>query len=171
MSILFPEKPKPVVDANEFLFSAVGLAHGHIYGMTHALLNAGATLCEVWDDSPQKVAAFLKVFPQAKAAPSLEAALGNPAVHLIASAAVPSERCALGIRVMRAGKDYFVDKAPMTSLDQLAQARHAVAETGRKYMSITRNAFIQKPQQQRIISSAKEKSVVFCIRMVSDRIV
>ena len=63
MSILFPEKPKPVVDANEFLFSAVGLAHGHIYGMTHALLNAGATLCEVWDDSPQKVAAFLKVFP------------------------------------------------------------------------------------------------------------
>ena len=83
MSILFPEKPKPVVGANEFLFSAVGLAHGHIYGMTHALLNAGATLCEVWDDSPQKVAAFLKVFPQAKAAPSLEAALGNPAVHLI----------------------------------------------------------------------------------------
>lgn len=134
MSILFPEKPKPVVGANEFLFSAVGLAHGHIYGMTHALLNAGATLCEVWDDSPQKVAAFLKVFPQAKAAPSLDAALGNPAVHLIASAAVPSERCALGIRTMRAGKDYFVDKAPMTSLDQLAQARHAVAETGRKYM-------------------------------------
>ena len=36
MSILFPEKPKPVVDANEFLFSAVGLAHGHIYGMTHS---------------------------------------------------------------------------------------------------------------------------------------
>jgi len=66
MSILFPEKPKPVVGANEFLFSAVGLAHGHIYGMTHALLNAGATLCEVWDDSPQKVAAFLKVLPQAK---------------------------------------------------------------------------------------------------------
>ncbi len=132
MSILFPRKPKPVVGANEFLFSAVGLAHGHIYGMTHALLNAGATLCEVWDDSPQKVAAFLKVFPQAKAAPSLDAALGNPAYTWIASAAVPSERCALGIRAMRAGKDYFVDKAPMTSLDHLAQARHAVAETGQK---------------------------------------
>ena len=35
---------------------------------------------------------------------------------------------------MAAGKDYFVDKAPMTSLPQLEAARRAVAETGRKYM-------------------------------------
>ena len=134
MDIRLPEKPKPVVRPGEFLFSAVGLAHGHIYGMTRALLEAGATLCEVWNDDPRKIAAFLKTFPQAKAALSLDAALSNPAVQLIASASVPSERCALGIRAMQAGKDYFVDKAPMTSLDQLAQARKAVAETGRKYM-------------------------------------
>ena len=35
---------------------------------------------------------------------------------------------------MAAGKDYFVDKAPLTSLDQLAAARTAAARTGRKYM-------------------------------------
>jgi predicted dehydrogenase len=46
---------------------------------------------------------------------------------------VTSERCALGLRVMEAGKDYFTDKAPLTTLDQLAAARKATARTGRKY--------------------------------------
>ena len=35
---------------------------------------------------------------------------------------------------MAAGKDYFTDKAPFTTLDQLASAKKAVANTGRKYM-------------------------------------
>ena len=35
---------------------------------------------------------------------------------------------------MEAGKDYFTDKAPFTSLDQLAEARRVVAKTCRKYM-------------------------------------
>jgi predicted dehydrogenase len=39
----------------------------------------------------------------------------------------------LGLRVMDAGKDYFTDKAPFTTLEQLASARKKVAETGRKY--------------------------------------
>ena len=34
---------------------------------------------------------------------------------------------------MEAGKDYFTDKPPLTTLDQLAQARRAVETTGRKY--------------------------------------
>ena len=47
---------------------------------------------------------------------------------------MPSERGPLGLRVMDAGKDYFTDKTPFTTLEQLAAARHEVAETGRKYM-------------------------------------
>jgi len=35
---------------------------------------------------------------------------------------------------MTAGKDYFTDKAPFTTLDQLAQARETAARTSRKYM-------------------------------------
>ena len=35
---------------------------------------------------------------------------------------------------MEAGKDYFTDKTPFTSLDQLEKARAVVARTGRKYM-------------------------------------
>ena len=35
---------------------------------------------------------------------------------------------------MAAGKDYFTDKSPFTTLEQLAEARKAVARTKRKYM-------------------------------------
>ena len=38
-------------------------------------------------------------------------------------AAVTSLRCALGLRVMAAGKDYFTDKAPLTSLSSLRPRR------------------------------------------------
>src|SRR5690606_33628615 len=47
---------------------------------------------------------------------------------------VPCDRGPLGIRVMDAGKDYFTDKTPFTSLNQLDDAKAAVARTGRKYM-------------------------------------
>ena len=34
---------------------------------------------------------------------------------------------------MDAGKDYFADKAPLTTLEQLEMAKAKVKETGRKY--------------------------------------
>ena len=127
-------KPKPVVKPGEFIFSAVRLDHGHIYGMTNGLLEAGATLKYVYDPDPAKVANFLKTYPQAKPARSEEEALNDPETHLIAGAAITSERCALGLRAMAAGKDYFTDKAPFTTLQQLADAKEMVRRTGRKYM-------------------------------------
>ena len=127
-------KPQPVVKPGEFVFSAVRLDHGHIYGMCNGLTEAGATLKYVWDPDPAKVAAFLKAFPQARAARSEEEALADPETHLIAGAAVTSERCALGLKAMDAGKDYFTDKAPFTTMAQLDSAKAKVKETGRKYM-------------------------------------
>ena len=127
-------KPQPVVKPGEFVFSAVRLDHGHIYGMCNGLTEAGGTLKYVYDPDPAKLAAFLKAFPQAKAAESEEEALNDPETNMIAGAAVTSERCALGLRAMAAGKDYFTDKAPFTTLEQLASAKKAVKETGRKYM-------------------------------------
>ena len=58
-------KPKPVVGHREFVFSAVRLDHGHIYGMTNGLLEAGATLKYVYDPDPKKVEAFMKTYPGA----------------------------------------------------------------------------------------------------------
>ena len=127
-------KAAPVVGPGEFVIAAVALEHGHIYGMCNGLTEAGATLKWVYDPDPKKVEAFLQKFPQAKAAQSEEEVLADPGVKLVCGAAVTSERCALGLRVMAAGKDYFTDKAPLTTLEQLAAAREMTAKTGRKYM-------------------------------------
>ncbi|MEI8095509.1 MAG: Gfo/Idh/MocA family oxidoreductase [Spirochaetales bacterium] len=126
-------KPNPVVKAGEFVFAAVGLDHGHIFGQTNGLREAGATLKWVYDPDPAKVEAFCRLYPEAKVAGSEQEVLQDPEVKLVAAAAVPADRCALGLRVMDHGKDYFTDKSPMTTLDQLAQARAATARTGKKY--------------------------------------
>lgn len=126
-------KPQPVVQPGEFKIAAAALDHGHIYGMCNGLIEAGATLKWVYDPDPQKVAAFVKQYPQAQVADSLDTLLNDPDIQLIAGAAVPSERCPLGLKVMAAGKDYFTDKAPLTTLGQLEDAKAMVAKTGRKY--------------------------------------
>ena len=120
-------RPMPVVKPGEFVFSAIGLDHGHIYGMCNGLTEAGATLKYVYDPDPAKVARFLKAFPQAVPAESEEQVLSDPETRLIAGAAVTSERCALGLRAIAHGKDYFTDKAPLTTLEQLEAARRATA--------------------------------------------
>ncbi|WP_271750908.1 Gfo/Idh/MocA family protein [Cohnella sp. JJ-181] len=127
-------KPSPVVAAGEFAFAAIALDHGHIYGMANGLTEAGATLKWVYDRDRGKAEAFAKAFPGVRIAASEDDIMGDPEIRLVAAAAVPSERCGLGLRVMDAGKDYFTDKAPFTTLGQLASARRKAAETGRKYM-------------------------------------
>ncbi|WP_313774044.1 Gfo/Idh/MocA family oxidoreductase [Enterobacter huaxiensis] len=126
-------KPQPVVREGEFVFAAAALDHGHIYGMTNGLIEAGATLRWVYDPDPAKVDKFIQQYPQAKVAESLEVILNDDDVRLVAGAAIPSERCALGLKTMAAGKDYFTDKAPLTTLEQLADARAMVEKTGKKY--------------------------------------
>lgn len=126
-------KLAPVVAADEFVFAAAFLDHGHIYGQCQGLQEAGGTLRWVFDPDPAKVEAFQRKFPTAKPARSFEEILDDPAVRLVAAAAVPCERGPIGCRVMQAGKDYFTDKTPFTTLEQLAEARRIAAETGRKY--------------------------------------
>ena len=107
-------KPAPVVKPGEFVFAAVGLDHGHIGGMCNGLMEAGATLKWIYDPDPAKVEQYCKMYPQARAARSEAEVLEDPEVRLVAGACVTSQRCALGLRVIAAGKDYFTDKAPLT---------------------------------------------------------
>ena len=127
-------QPAPVVKPGEFTFAATHLEHGHIYGQCNGLMEAGATLKWVYDSDPAKVAAFREQFPQVKVARSFDEVLADPEVRLVAAAAIPSERGGIGCRVMLAGKDYFTDKTPFTTLDQLERARAVAIQTGQKYM-------------------------------------
>jgi predicted dehydrogenase len=127
-------KPSPVVGKGDFCFAAIALDHGHINGMCNGLIEAGAELKWVYDPDPAKVRAFTERFPGVKEARSEEEILSDPAVRLVAGAAVTRKRCDLGLRVMSAGKDYFTDKAPLTTLEQLEAAKAKVRETGKKYM-------------------------------------
>lgn len=126
--------PKPVCAKGDFPFAATNLDHAHIYGQCRGLIEAGGELRWVYDSDSEKISAFRTVFPQVQPASSLGQILDDPQVKLIAAAAVPNLRCSLGRQVMEAGKDYFTDKTPLTSLAQLKEARAVVKATARKYM-------------------------------------
>lgn len=127
-------KAAPVVAPGEFVFSVIGLDHGHIYGMTNGLLEAGATLKYVYDPDQSKMEQFKETYNQVEFASSEEMILADESIQLIAAACITSDRAALGIRVMKSGKDYFTDKAPFTTLGQLAEIRETIKETKQKYM-------------------------------------
>lgn len=127
-------KPNKVCKEGEFVFSVAALDHGHIFGMVNGLLEAGATLKYVFDRDAAKIADFIERYPQAKAACCLDELLQDSETKLVAAAAIPNERCALGLRAMDCGKDYFTDKTPFTTLEQVESARAKAKETGKKYM-------------------------------------
>jgi predicted dehydrogenase len=113
--------------------AAVGFAHPHIHNQIKALVDAGAHLVAFWDENAEKRAEAAERYPQAKEARSLEEILEDESIHLVASAAIPSERAPLGIRVMEHGKDFSSAKPGFVSLEQVAEARRVQAETGRIY--------------------------------------
>lgn len=114
-------------------FAVIGLDHNHIYGMTDAIIRGGGILTAFHAADPKQVAMFAKRYPGVPLARSEDEIIDNRDIKLVCSAAVPSLRAPLGIRVMRAGKDYLSDKAAVTTLEQLADVRRTIEETGRKY--------------------------------------
>jgi predicted dehydrogenase len=114
-------------------FSAIGLNHGHIYGQCEAVIRGGGQLVSFYAKEPELAAAFTKRFPEAKLARSEKEILEDKSIQLVVSASIPDERAPLGIRVMRHGKDFMVDKPGITSLEQLAEVRKVQKETKRIY--------------------------------------
>ncbi len=127
-------KPKPVCKKGEFVFSVIGLHHGHIYGMCNGLIEAGGVLKSVFDTDNERLKKFVQTYKHVHISPSIESILEDNDIIMVASATITSERGPLGARVLDSGKDYFVDKAPFTTLEQLAEARRKTDLTGKKYM-------------------------------------
>src|SRR5215831_18515396 len=113
-------------------FAAIGLDHRHIYEMAGHLLELGSECAGYWTEGePQPLAGFVKRYPHIPRVSDRRRLLGDQAVQLILTAAVPCDRAAIAIEAMRAGKDVMTDKPGCTTAEQLGALRRAVAETGR----------------------------------------
>jgi predicted dehydrogenase len=113
-------------------FAAIGLDHAHIFGMIAALQRGGGELVAFHADDPAQIADFRKRYGDVKLATEDEI-LNDKSIALVAGAPIPDLRAPLGIRVMKAGKDYLSDKPGITTLEHLAAVRKAVKDTKRKF--------------------------------------
>jgi len=131
-----PQGPaQPVVKPGEFVFAASHFDHGHIYDQVRGLVAAGGVCKAIYEPRAEKLSPLKELIAGGvKLVTRFEDLLEDEEIALVTTAAIPDERCGLGLRVMGAGKDYFTDKAPFTTLEQLEAARKKVAETGRKYV-------------------------------------
>jgi predicted dehydrogenase len=112
----------------------IGLDHAHILGMTHSLLDAGAELVSFVQQEHALGQHFAERHPNARAVSDPKAVLEDASIELVLCAAVPNERAAIGEAALRHGKDFLSDKPGFTSADQLARARRAASETGRRHL-------------------------------------
>jgi predicted dehydrogenase len=127
--------PAPVVSGDQFVFAASHFDHGHIYLQTRGLVNAGGVCRYIYEPCAERLGPLKDLIEAGtKVVGSFEEILADPAVRLVTSAAIPDSRAGIGMRVLEAGKDYFTDKSPFTTLDQLETARAKVKATGGKYM-------------------------------------
>ena len=114
-------------------FSVIGINHGHINSQVDSTTRGGGQLVSFYAKEPDLAAAFAKRYPEAKLAKSENEILEDKSIQLVLSAGIPDERAPLGIRVMKHGKDYMVDKPGITTLEQLAEVRKVQKETKRIY--------------------------------------
>lgn len=124
--------PRPA-PKDSIKFSVIGINHPHIYGMANALIKGGGQLVSVYAKEPDLLKAFIKTYPGVKVAENEDEILNDNSIQLVASSGIPIERGPLGIRVMRAGKDYMADKPGIVTLEQLKQVKKVQKETNRIY--------------------------------------
>jgi predicted dehydrogenase len=122
--LFYPDTPR-------IKFSVIGINHNHIYGMVEAVTRGGGQLISFYAKEPDLAADFSKRYPQAKQVHDEKEILEDKSIQLVLSSIIANERAPLGVRVMRHGKDYLVDKPGITTLDQLAEARKVQKETKR----------------------------------------
>lgn len=127
-----PVRPEPTAKYR-VPFAVIGLDHAHIYAMADAMIRGGGVLTAFHAADPSQIASFRNRFGDVPLARSEAEILDNKAIKLVAGAPIPDLRAPLGIRVMRAGKDFLSDKPAITTLAQLAEVRATVKATGHKF--------------------------------------
>jgi predicted dehydrogenase len=118
---------------NHIKFGVCGMSHDHIFGMIGAVLRGGGEMVACWAAEPDKLALFRKRFPDVKIVQTQEEIINDPSIQLVLSSQIANERAPLGVKAMKAGKDFLSDKPGITTLEQLADVRKTIAETNRIY--------------------------------------
>jgi predicted dehydrogenase len=111
--------------------AAMGLDHPHIYGQTRCLTQEGAELVAFHEPKDEIALPYGAAFPNARRVADARAILEDPSIHMVLTSGIPDERAGIAIAAMRHGKDVMTDKPGCVTLDQLADIRACVAETGR----------------------------------------
>ncbi|MEO8300771.1 MAG: Gfo/Idh/MocA family oxidoreductase, partial [Rhizomicrobium sp.] len=114
-------------------FGVCGISHDHIHGMIGAVQRGGGELVSYWGAEPDKLAQFAKRYPGAKMARGQDEVLQDVSLQLVMSSHIANERAGIGVRAMRAGKDFLADKPGITTLEDLALVRKTIAQTRRIY--------------------------------------
>ena len=80
-----------------------------------------------------RAARVRKRFPDVKIVATQDEILDDPAVQLVLTSQIASERAGIAVRAMKRGKDFLSDKPGITTLEQLAEVRRTIVETKRIY--------------------------------------
>lgn len=128
---LAPQPPE--VPKHHIRFGVCGMSHDHIHGMIGAIQRGGGELVSYWGGEPDKLAVFAKRYPNAKQARSQDEVLQDASLQLVMSSHIANERAGIGVRAMKAGKDFLADKPGITTLNDLALVRKTIAQTKRIY--------------------------------------
>jgi predicted dehydrogenase len=131
--VAVPGEDRDAKPEHSIKFAVIGMDHNHILSITAVVQRGGGQLVSVYSKNEKGLAEFHQRFGDVPLAKSEDEILNDPAIQLVASAAIPDERAPLGIRAMRHGKDFLSDKPGMVTLQQLADVRNAIKETGRTY--------------------------------------
>lgn len=140
----------------------LGCEHRHIYGMLQGLLDIGAQARAWWSEGEAidsaVIEGFGKRFPALPRVADRRAVLDDPAVDLVLIAAMPSQRAALAIEAMDAGKDVMVDKPGCITLADLQRLRAAVARSGRIW-SVNFSEHFQVPAVTRALELVRAGAI------------
>lgn len=128
LPLLPEEKPR-----HRIRFAVCGVSHDHIHGMIGAIQGGGGELVTAWGLEPDKMAVFRRRYPDVPIAATQDEIINRTDIQLVLSSHIANERAGIGVRAMKAGKDFLADKPGITTLDDLALVRKTIAETGRIY--------------------------------------
>lgn len=116
-------------------FAVIGLNHGHIYGQVEGLLTIPGATCAGFHAAEDDLAAqFSQRYPHIPRR-SQRDLLNDKSIDLITSASINSEKGGLAVDVLNAGKHFFVDKPPLTTLEHVAAVKAAL-QSSRKMMFV-----------------------------------